>query len=320
MDSNLAKIHKGRHVKLPQIPVIVWGLIVLLVILGIVSPTSVLPVHLLNFFRQAAPIILVGIGQTIVMIVGGVDLSVASTMVLVDVMACQMMAGDPNKVWVAAICLLVGLFIGLINGLLCAKLHMPSFVVTLGMSALLTGIAMLYCNGVPKGSIPKNFRFFGNGFCGPIPTASLVWLISLAIMLFVMKFLPIGKYIRCTGVNEIAVLHAGRDNTKIQILCYALCGLFAALAGLVLVAYVGTGSLQFGDDYQMHSIATSILDGAAFSGGKGSLAGTAIAGLFMVVMYSLVAVLNMSSGMQGIIQGVIILVGLSLNTVRKAEA
>lgn len=306
---------------LARVPVIVWGLLGLLVILGVVSPNSVRPAHLTDFLRQAAPMVIVGIGQTVVMLVGGLDLSVASTMVLADIMACKIMANQPQNVLPAvAACMAVGILIGLVNGLLCAKLQMPPFVVTLGMSTLLTGITLIYCDGAPKGSIPSNFRFLGNGFIGMLPVAALVWLVLLGIILFVMKLLPIGKIMTCTGVNEIAVYHAGINSANVKILCYVLCGLFAALAGLQVAAYVGTGSLEMGYDYQNLSIATAILGGAAFSGGKGSLSGTAVAGLFMVAMYSLIAVLNLSAGMQSIIQGVIILVGLLLNAAREEAA
>lgn len=321
MNSKLEKQRSGGLAALAKVPVIVWGLLALLMILGIVSPNSVRPTHLTDFLRQAAPMIIVGIGQTIVMMVGGLDLSVASTMILVDIIACKVMANNPaNVLQAVVICVLVGVAIGLVNGLMCAKLRMPPFVVTLGMSTLLTGITLIYCDGAPKGSIPSNFRFLGNGFAGMLPMAAIVWLIMLGIMLFVMKLLPVGKIITCTGVNEYAVYQAGKDSSMIQILCYVLCGLFAALAGLQVAAYVGTGSLELGYDYQNLSIATAILGGAAFSGGKGSVSGTAMAGLFMVVMYSLVAVLNLSAGMQSIIQGAIILAGLLLNAARKESA
>ncbi|MGI6152712.1 MAG: ABC transporter permease [Christensenellaceae bacterium] len=301
-----------------QVPVIFWGLIALIVILGFVSPNSVQPKHLLDFTRQAAPMIIVGIGQMIVMMVGGLDLSIAAVMVFVDVVAADLMAGKPqNAVWVAILCVGLGAVIGLANGFLCAKLKMPAFVVTLAMSILLLGITLIYCGGAPKGSIPDNFRFLGTGFVGVIPTALFVWGIIAAIIIVVMKLLPIGRYIQATGVNARAVYQSGLNHVKIQMLCYMLCGILAALGGLQISAYIGTGTMEFGIDYQMDSIAVALLGGASFAGGKGSIPGTIFAGLFMVVMMSLISAMNMDVGDRAIVQGIIILAALIINGLKK---
>lgn len=319
MIGGLVKQVKGM-VQKRDIPIILWGLITLLIVLGLVSPNSVKPAHLLDFTRQAAPMILASIGQTIVMLIGGLDLSVAAVMVLVDVVAAQMMMNDPSKALpVALFCICIGAVIGLVNGLLCAVLHMPSFVVTLGMSTLLLGVTLLYSGGSPKGSIPDNFRFLGTGFAGGIPMAAIVWAVITVLVVLMMKFLPIGRYIVATGVNPMAVYQSGVDHVRIQLLCYMLCGVFAALAGLQISAYIGTASLQLGEDYQTRSIAVALLGGAAFTGGEGSIPGTVAASLFMVVMSSLVAVLHMDGGDQSIIQGIIILAGLLLSSLKKDD-
>lgn len=303
-----------------KIPIILWGLIGLVIILGIVSPNSVQPAHLMDFTRQAAPMILVGLGQTIVMMIGGLDLSVAAVMVLVDVIAAQMMMNDPAKALpVALLCVCIGAVVGMINGFLCAVVKMPSFVVTLGMSTLLLGITLLYSGGSPKGSIPDSFRFLGTGFVGGIPTAAIVWAVIATVVVLAMKFLPIGRYILATGINPTAVYQSGVNHIRVQLSCYVMCGVFAALAGLQISAYIGTASLQLGEDYQTKSIAVALLGGAAFTGGKGSIVGTVLASLFMMVMSSLIAALNMDGGDQSIIQGVIILVGLLLNGIRKKD-
>lgn len=301
-------------------PIILWGLLLLVAVLGFASPNSVKPMHLLDFTRQAAPMIMVGIGQTIVMMIGGLDLSVAAVMVLIDVVAAQMMMNDPSRALpVALLCVCIGAVVGLVNGFLCAVMHMPSFVVTLGMSTLLLGVTLLYSGGSPKGSIPDNFRFLGTGFAGRIPMAAIVWTIIAVLVILIMKYLPVGRYIISTGVNPMAVYQSGVDYVRIQLLCYMMCGIFAALAGLQISAYIGTASLQLGEDYQTRSIAVALLGGAAFTGGKGSIPGTVLASLFMVVMSSLVAVLNMDAGDQNIIQGVIILAGLLLNGMKKDD-
>jgi ribose transport system permease protein len=305
----------GKGMIMKKIPIIFWGLLILMIALGIVSPSSVQPIHLLDFVRQAAPLIIVALGQTLVLLIGGLDLSVGAIITLTSILAAQLMAGDSsNAVWVALLCVVIGAFIGLINGILCAKFKMPAFVVTLGMSILLVGITLMISGGSPKGVIPANFRFWGTGFIGGIPSAAFVWVGISVLLYIVITFLPIGRYIYSIGVNARSVRLAGINDIKYKILCYVASGSLSAISGLVLAAYIGTGSLTVGDDYQLRSIAAAILGGAAFEGGKGNVQGTVIASLFLVVMFSLIGVLNMDAGDRSIIQGAIILLGLFLNS------
>jgi ribose/xylose/arabinose/galactoside ABC-type transport system permease subunit len=301
-----------------KIPIIFWGLLLLLIALGIVSPNSVAPVHLLDFVRQAAPLIIIGIGQTLVLLIGGIDLSVGAVMTLSCVLAAQLMMNDPSRAGMAiAVCLAVGALIGLANGVLCSRLRMPAFVVTLGVSILLLGVTLMVTGGAPKGSVPENVRFWGTGFVGPIPSAAFVWAAVAILVYLIINFFPIGRYLYSTGANERSVHLAGIDEVKIKIIAYVACGLLSSLSGLMMAAYIGTGSLTVGDDYQLRSIAAAILGGAAFDGGKGSVLGTILASLFLVVMFSLVGVLNMDAGDRSIIQGLIILLGLLLNNFRE---
>lgn len=306
---------------LRSVPVITWGLILLIIALGIVSPNSVKPVHLLDFLRQASPLIIVGIGQTLVLLIGGLDLSVGAVMTLSCVMATMLMMNDPGRAWWSAIvCLAMGAAVGLVNGFMSAKLRMPAFVVTLGMSILLLGITLLYTGGSPKGSIPSNFRFWGSGFIAGIPASAYVWGAVALIVYLAIRFLPLGRRLYATGANARSVRLAGINDVAVKIWSYTACGTLAALSGLVMAAYIGTASLTVGDDYQLRSIAAAILGGASFNGGKGSVQGTVVASLFLVVMFSLIAALNMDVGDQSIIQGVIILLGLLLNNLGGVKA
>jgi len=301
-----------------KIPVIVWGLVVVIIILGIISPSSILPKNLLDFTRQAAPLIVVGFGQMIVMMIGGLDLSVAGIVIFVEVMAAQQMNNDPKNITVGVIlCLATGLIIGLANGLLTAILKLSAFVVTLAMSILLLGITMLYCGGAPTGAIPSKFRVLGNGFTGFMPNAAIVWIIVAICVGVVLKLTPLGRYLLAVGVNPYAAYQSGINHVAIQIFAYVLCGLLAAIGGLQVAAYIGTGTFELGTDYQMQSIAVAILGGSVFSGGKGSIIGTLVAGLFMMVTFSLIAALRMGAGQQDIVLGAIIVGALIINTFRK---
>ena len=301
-----------------KIPVIFWGLVIVIMILGIVSPNSIRPNNMLNFTRQAAPLIVVGLGQMIVMMIGGLDLSVAGIVIFVNIIAAKQMANNPANIASGVImCLATGILIGLVNGILTSKFKLSAFVVTLAMSILLLGITMIYCGGAPVGSIPAEFRVIGNGFTGSIPNAAIVWMFVAVCVGVLLKITPFGRYLLSVGVNPFAAYQSGVNYEAVQISAYVLCGFLSAIGGLQVAAYIGTGTFELGTDYQMLSIAVAILGGSVFAGGKGSIVGTIIASLFMMVTFSLVAALRMGAGEQKIVMGVIILAALIINTFKK---
>lgn len=300
-----------------KIPPVFWALVVALIFLGIVSPPSVQGAHLLDFTRQAAPLIIVAIGQTIVLLVGGIDLSVGTMISFITVVAAQTMMRRPeNALPCVLLCLAIGVAIGLVNGFLCAKVRVPAFIATLGMNILLMGIMLLYSNGMPGGGIPDNLRFWATGFIAGVPSAAYVWVFITAIVLVLIKLTPVGRLLYSTGANERAVNLAGLNVVRIKIFAYILCSLLAAIAGLVMSAYIGVGSIASGTDYQMNSLIVAILGGAAFDGGKGSIPGTVFAALFLMVLFSLIAALNLAISVRMMINGVILVFGFLLNTVQ----
>ncbi len=312
-----AKVKTGKKSFFSKVPIILWGLIGIAIVLGILSPASVKPEHLLDFTRQAAPLIVVGLGQTIVLMSGGLDLSVAANIILIDIVAARVMNGGGIMTIVGIVlCLGLGVAIGFTNGFLTAKLKMPAFIVTLGMASILTGAMLIFCNGLPKGEIPKGFRVISVGFVGKVPIAFFVWIIVAIITGFLLLRYPIGRYIRGLGINKNALGISGQNTDKIQIVAYILSGLFAAFAGLQLAAYIGKGVQALGEDYQMNSIAVALLGGASFAGGKGSILGTILGAIFLKMLLSVIAILNLAAGPQEMIQGIVIIVALIINGFR----
>jgi ribose/xylose/arabinose/galactoside ABC-type transport system permease subunit len=317
MRDTLSVEKPGYKSILSAVPPVLIALLIALVFLGIVSPSSIQGTHLLDFTRLAAPLIIVGVGQTIVMLVGGIDLSVGTVISFVTVLASGVMASQGDRaVPGVLLCLSVGAAVGAVNGFFCAKMRMAPFVVTLGMNILLFGIMMIWCSGAPSGHIPDNLRFWATGFIAGIPSAFFVWLFIVVIIMAIINLTPLGRYIYCTGSNERAVNLAGLNVVKIKIIAYMMCGVLSSSAGIVMAAYIGTGSLTSGDDYQMDSLTVAILGGAAFDGGKGSIVGTVLASLFLMVLFSLIAALNLDYAMRVIIKGIILVCGFLLNNMQ----
>lgn len=281
---------------------------VLLLVSAVVQPASVTPTHLLDVTRQASALGIVGIGQTLVILTGGLDLSVGATITLIDVMAPQMIMNKEERViGTVLLCLAVGILIGLINGLLVTKLRINPFVATLGMNSVVLGAALVYSRGAPLGSLPPGFRFYGIGFIGPIPASTLVWAVLAVLSVIVLRRTILGRYVYATGANPVGARLSGVRTDWVILGCYVASGFFAAVAGLVLAAYIGVGTLTLGQDYMLNSIAAVVVGGTRFEGGKGSITGTVMGALFLMVLFSLAGMINISHPGELAMKGLIII-------------
>jgi ribose/xylose/arabinose/galactoside ABC-type transport system permease subunit len=296
------------------IPASFWALLGLIILLGILSPRSLAPQNLLNLLRQGSALGLLAIGQTIVMISGGLDFSIGSIVVLSDVMAAQMINGHTERVLpVLLFVLSLGAVIGLINGLIITKLHVAPFIATLGMQLIVYGAALIYSGGVPKGDIPSSMKFWGNGFVVDIiPVAGLIYLSISIIAILILKRTVFGRRIFALGANTRAAYVAGVNISFTTILAYVICGFTAAAGGLLLVAYVGVGTLNVGSTYLLGSISAAIIGGSTFAGGKGTLLGTIGGVLFLMTLNSILTVIHLPTSGQDIAEGLIILVAIAL--------
>jgi ribose transport system permease protein len=300
---------------LARIPTVFLALLALVIVLGIISPRAVEVGNLLNFIRQGAPLALVAIGQTVVMISGGLDLSVGSTVILADVMAAQMISGNPDRVIpVVLLVLAIGAGIGLVNGILVVQFRVTPFIATLGMNFAVYGAALLYSGGAPRGDIPPNMRFWGNGFIADIiPAAAVVLLIVAFAAALLLTRTTFGRQLTAIGANRRAAYLSGVNVRRVGLLAYVFSGLMAAAGGLLLVAYVGTGTLQVGTDFLLGAIAASVIGGTPFEGGRGTVVGV----LFLMVLYSILTALALPTSGRRIAEGVIILVAVALYARRR---
>ncbi len=265
--------------------------------------------HLLNVTRQASGLVIVTIGQTFVIMTGGLDLSNGMVITLVDVVAATILDGkDDLLIPVIFLCLGIGTLVGLINGLLITKLKVPPLVGTLGMFTILRGIAYVYTGGSPKGYISPSLIFVGSGFVGAIPTAVLFGVGFVILGMIVLRKMPFGRYLYAVGGNPKAARLSGVRVDRVVILAYVSSGLLSAVAGLVLAGYIGVGSLSLGDDYNLNSIAAAVVGGTAFSGGVGTIIGSTGGALFLAMIVSLLRFLGLPYSSQLVVQGVILAV------------
>lgn len=313
---SLVSSTEARISNLPwkKVPGVVWGLLGLLLVLSIFSPRSVEPRHLLYLTRQGAALGLVAIGQTVVLVSGGLDLSVGSTVILADVMAAQLIAGRDHRILpVLILVLAVGALIGFLNGAAISFMKVPPFIATLGMNLIINGAALIYSGGAPRGNIPDSMRFWGNGFVAEIiPAAVLIWFpIAVVSHFFLSKFV-LGRRIVAFGANRRAANLSGVQVIWTEIFAYVICSTMAAAGGLLLVAYVGVGTLEVGTDFLLGSIAAAVLGGTSFEGGKGTMFGTIIGVLFLMTLYSILTVINLPVSGRRMVEGLVILSALAM--------
>jgi ribose transport system permease protein len=297
-------------------------LLALIVIRGIVSPRSINAKHLMDVFRQTAPLGVATIGQTMVLLVAGIDLSVSAVITLTNVLAASIMAGGNDTIGLAVfVCLLVAAVIGVINGLLVATARIPAFIVTLAVSSVIQGAYMVYTRGSPTGKIAPAFRVVSEGWiAGVFPWSGVVWLVILLAISMMLKRTVMGRRVYATGGNERATWISGTRTNRVIIAAYVISSLCAAVSGLLLSAYIGVASTGVGSDYTLNSIASSVIGGTAFSGGVGGLAGGFAGALIMVFLESILVMLNLGQPGKLVSQGIIIAVMMAINQARAASS
>jgi ribose/xylose/arabinose/galactoside ABC-type transport system permease subunit len=292
----------------------IWIVLVVLIIGAyLVSPVFLAPRNISVLFKQAAPLGILAVGQTLVILTGGIDLSVASLMAAVSVFAAGLIDGqDELVVPVVAFCLIFSVVVGFANGLLVTKLKIPPFITTLGMILIVQGIRFVYSKGTPKTYIPDALRFYGRDSLGPIPMALIVWIVIVVIVTFILSRTTFGRRLYATGGNPRTAYLSGVDIDRIKIAAYTTCSFMAGIAGLILVGYVGTADSWLGIGYELNAIAAVVIGGTAFEGGKGSQIGTVAGVLILTVLFNLVLMLQFDEEARRIVKGLVILTSVAL--------
>lgn len=284
-------------------------LLLLLAWAGFSIPGFLLPERLFALGQQVAPLVLIALGQTMVVLVGGLDLSVGAVMTLSLVLSSGLMDGRPGMAIPGAlICLAIGALIGLINGLLVEGLRLPPLITTIGMMSVLQGVAWVYTNGAPGGSIPDSIRYLANGKLGILPVSDIVILSAFLFMFLLMNYTVFGRQLYAVGANRRAAQLAGVAVRPVIILAYVLCSAFAAAGGLLFAGYVGVGSLDAGGPFVLNSIAAVIIGGTRFSGGDGGVTGTLISVVILAILTSILIQLGIPVTLRSVLLSIIVIV------------
>lgn len=307
------KIQSGRSLRWEQMKPLIFVysfLIVMMIAAELTSPGFLQLSHLENILRQASFLGIVAIGQNLVLLIGGMDMSVGYIITFSNILAASVIAGKNENTLIATILvLLVGAAAGLLNGLGVFFLKIPPMVMTLGMGNVIYGLSYIYSGGAPKGKTSEIIDNLANGKLGGIINGSLlIWLILAAVTIWVLRQTTFGRKVYAIGINSTAAYYSGVHVGKITVLLYTISGLLSALAGLLLLGYTGTSYFSTGDPYTLDSVAAAVVGGTAVVGGKGSYVGTMAGVVIMIVLTSLMTMLNMPESGRKMVQGLIIIV------------
>ncbi len=284
-------------------------LALLLVIAALLSEAFLRPIYIFNVVRQAAPIGITAIGVTLVMILGGVDLSVGAVISLTAVMCAVLMDGRVENMALAiALTCLAGTAVGAANGVIVAFNRVSPFIVTLGMGVAVYGITLIYSGGTARGVVSPGFReFFNHRVEGLVPVLALVYLGLAALFMWLQRATRFARSLYLVGSNSDAARLAGLPVARITVAAYTLSGLFAAFGGLALLARAGVSSTYVGRGLEFDVLAAVVLGGTTFRGGQGGVGGT-VAGVFvLLIAFNLVNILGMSFYAQLVVKGAIII-------------
>ena len=285
----------------------------LIIAMAVLSPAFLKPTNIINILRQTSINGIIAIGMTLVIITGGIDLSVGSVLALSAVIATSFAhPGEHNLILPLAIGLFVGLGCGFINGFIIAWNKIAPFIVTLAMMTIARGLALVYTNGRPVIELSDNYNKIGSGYFVRIPIPVIIFIMIVLSGIFLLKYVKFGRHIYATGGNEMAAKISGVNTRRVIIWVYSLTGLLSGLAGIVLSARVMSASPATGQGYELDAIAAVVIGGTKLTGGVGSVSGTIVGVLIIGVMNNGLDLLNVSSYLQLVIKGIIILLAVVL--------
>jgi ribose transport system permease protein len=272
------------------------------------------PSHIGAILRTASFLGIVAIGQTLVVLTGGIDLSVGPIITMGNVFICMFMNGvDANNIWSLSAIILLGLAFGSVNGLGVTYLRISPLVMTLAVGSLVTGFTLIFSQGAPKGLASPFLRGVGVGnLFDLIPTIVVIWAVLSACVIALLGSSVYGRKLYYTGANLKAATLSGIRVRFVKIIAYSLSGACAVLSGALMAGYTRTAFLGIGNEYTMWSIAAVVVGGTSLTGGKGGYVGTVAGAIILVLLESLLTVMNIPEAGRRIANGLIILIMITI--------
>jgi ribose transport system permease protein len=297
---------------------ILIALTVICVILSFLSPVFLTVNNILNVLRQVSTNADIALGMTLVILTGGIDLSVGAVVAIAGTMAAGFIALNGLPAWVAiGLGLLIGIAIGFLNGFIITKTGIPQFLVTMAVLIMTRGLVYVYTGGLPIRTLDPIFNKVGSGYLGPIPLPVIYTIVLYIGVMILLNRTKLGRHIYAVGGNREAARFSGINIAKVEIAVYTIIGFLSAVTGIVLCGRMYSGQPTIGDGFEMDAIAAVVLGGTSFTGGVGTIGGTVIGVLVIGVLNNGLNILGVSSFWQLIVKGAVILLAVYIDSLKK---
>ncbi|EPF2547621.1 ribose ABC transporter permease [Vibrio cholerae] len=297
------------------------ALLFLVVVVSFLNPNFFTVDNLLNILRQTSVNAIIAVGMTLVILTAGIDLSVGSVLALCGAFAATLVAMEVPVLVAVPTALLAGAVLGAISGIIIAKGKVQAFIATLVTMTLLRGVTMVYTDGRPISTgftdTADTFAWFGTGYALGIPVPVWLMVVVFAGAWYLLNHTRFGRYVYAVGGNESATRLSGINVDRVKIGVYAICGLLAALAGIIVTSRLSSAQPTAGMGYELDAIAAVVLGGTSLMGGKGRIMGTLIGALIIGFLNNALNLLDVSSYYQMIAKAVVILLAVLVDNKNK---
>ncbi|END3382799.1 ribose ABC transporter permease [Vibrio sp. Vb0937] len=297
------------------------ALIFLIVVVSFLNPNFFTVDNILNILRQTSVNAIIAVGMTLVILTAGIDLSVGSVLALCGAFAASMIALEVPMLVAVPTALVAGAALGAISGIIIAKGKVQAFIATLVTMTLLRGVTMVYTEGRPISTgftdTADAFAWFGTGYALGIPVPVWLMVVVFAAAWYLLNHTRFGRYVYALGGNESATRLSGINVDRVKIGVYAICGMLAALAGIIVTSRLSSAQPTAGMGYELDAIAAVVLGGTSLMGGKGRIMGTLIGALIIGFLNNALNLLDVSSYYQMIAKAVVILLAVLVDNKNK---
>ncbi len=297
---------------------IVLILLVIMLVFTLLSPVFLTLGNIMNIIRQVSMLGIVAAGMTIVVIAGGIDLSVGSQISLISVIVALLMRDGGLQPFMASL-LGLGLTtaIGFFNGFIITKTKIAPLIATLAMMTILQGVSYISCGGLPIYGLPPGIKTIAQNYVWVIPIPVIIMLVILAASGVFLKRTYIGRYIYAVGSNEEATRLSGINVHSIRILTYTICGFLTGIAGLILLGRVNSGQPITGRGYEMDVLSAIVLGGVSITGGRGTIFGATIGVLIIGVLNNGLIIIGVNEYYQLVIKGLVLLLAVIVDSLQQ---
>lgn len=296
------------------------AMVLFLYVYPVTHNTFLTRTNIFNVLRQSASNLMLACGMTMVIILGGIDLSVGSIIAMSGCFAAGAVVwgGMPEIVGIL-IGILSGLVFGLFNGFMISKTKIPPFIVTLASMNIAKGIAQVYSGGKPIRCMTDPWKFLGAGYVGPFPTPVITMFVVFIIACILLNRTKIGRHIYAVGGNDTAARFSGINTAKVKFVVFAFSGVMAGLAGVTIASRLYSGTCTSGDGAEMDAIAAVVVGGTSMAGGSGKLGGTLIGVLIIGILNNGLNLMGINSNWQYIVKGAVILLAVYVDFLRSSK-